>query len=178
MHLKIEDIYELLNGASERKEFLMEHIKNCSRCRESFEIRKRVIHSMRNIEKISIPSDFHSHIIFEIEKRRSFLKKLSIALTSFPVFILSLLVVLISISGFPEEELFLLANQYKLLIKVAIGINKLISSFFEIFKKISAISSSLAIPIFAIFLLLIFSTILFLILLNYFPLRGVRDENS
>jgi hypothetical protein len=38
-------------------------------------------------------------------------------------------------------------------------------------KKFTSASSSLALPIFAIFLILTFSTILFLILLNYLPLK-------
>ncbi len=186
MHLKVEDIYELLNGSSERKGILMEHIKDCPKCRESFEIREKFVNSIRKIEKLSTPSDFSSQTLFEIEKRTSLLKKISIALTSIPIFISSLLLILVSISGFREEELLLLANQYvtlslklfKLLIKVAMGVNKLISSSFEILQKFSSASSSLAVPIFAIFLLFIFSTILFFILLNHFPLRGMRDENS
>lgn len=186
MHLKIEDIYEILNGPSERKELLLEHIKNCKRCRELFEIRKSFINSIRNIKRVSIPSDFSSEVIFEIEKRKSFLKRLSFALSSIPILISSLLVLSISTSGFPREDLSHLVNQYisialklfKFFIKIAMGFNKIVSSSLEIFKKFSSASSSLAIPIFAIFIILILSSILFLILLNYFPLRGVRDENS
>ncbi len=186
MHLKIEDIYELLNGPSERKELLMKHIQNCKDCRESFEMRRDFIQSIRNFKKLSVPSDFPSEILIEIERRKSFLKKLSLFLTSFPLIISSLLILLISISGFPREELSSFVNQsisfavevFKAMIKIGMGINKLISSFSEVFEKFSSASSSLAIPIFAIFLILTFSTILFLIFLNYLSLRGERNENS
>lgn len=186
MHLKIEDIYELLNGPSERKELLMKHIQKCENCRESFEMRKDFIQSIRNFQKLSAPSDFSSQILFEIERRKIFLKKLSIFLTSFPIVISSLLIFLISISGFPKEELSSFMNQsisfavevFKSMIKIAMGINKLISSFSEIFKKFSTASSSLVIPIFAIFLILTFSAILFLILIDYLSLRSARNENS
>jgi len=179
MHLKIEDIYELLNGPSEKKEIFMKHIQNCKMCREAFEIRKDYVQSIRDFKKISAPLDFPKEILFEIEKRKSFLRKISILLASFPIFISSLLILLISISGFPKEELSSFANQYisfalevfKSMIKIAMGINKLISSFSEVLKKFTSASSSLALPIFAIFLILTFSTILFLILLNYLPLK-------
>lgn len=186
MHLKIEDIYELLNGPSERKELLMKHIQNCKRCRESFEIRKNLIQSIRNFQKLTVSSDFSSQILFEIEKRKSFLKKLSIFLASFPIIISSFLIFLIYISGFPREELSSFINQsisfavqvFKSMIKIAMGINKLISSFYEIFDKFSSASSSLVIPMFAIFLILTFSAILFLIFIDYLFLGGTRNENS
>lgn len=186
MHLKIEDIYELLNGPSERKKHLLEHIQNCKECRESFEMRKKFIDLVKKMERPLLPSDFSSAVLLEIQKRESSLKRLSFLLSLFPLIISSLLILFISISGFSLKEVSSLSSQYlsfslkvfKLLIKAGIGINKIISSFFEIFNKFYSASSSLAIPIFAILLILVFSTLIFLFLLNYLPLRGVRDENS
>lgn len=186
MHLKIEDIYELLNGPSEKKKHLLEHIRNCKECRESFEMRKKFIDRLKKMERLSLPSDFSSSVLLEIKKRENFLKRLSLILSSLPILISFLIVLFISISGFSLKELSSLSSQYlsfslkvfKLLIKAGIGINKIISSFFEIFNKFYSVSASLAIPIFAIFLILVFSTLIFLFLLNYLPLRGVRDENS
>lgn len=182
MHLKLEDIYELLNGPSEKRKDFLEHIKNCRECRESFEIRKNFIEYIKKMERLSIPSDFSSGVLLEIKKRESFLKRLSLVLSSIPLLISSILILSISISGFPFKEFSYISSQYlafslkvfKLMIKAGIGINKIISSSFEVLNKFSSAPSSLAIPIFAIFLILIFSTLIFLILLNYLPLRGVK----
>ncbi len=189
MHLKTEDIYDLLNGVKEKRELMIEHINNCRQCRKLFEIRKEMIFSLKNIEKINVPSGFSRVVLEKIEIRNKIIKRLSYVITTIPILFLAFFLLSFSILGINGEELKFATHQYffltlktlKFLIKFAMGLNKIISSIFDLVHKLSSIYSDLSILpfLFIMFIFGAFLGILFLSLINnHFPLRGVRDETN
>ncbi|MGQ9618269.1 MAG: hypothetical protein ACUVUG_04810 [Candidatus Aminicenantia bacterium] len=177
-HLNPENFYELLNGDFNKRELLMEHIINCKKCKKSFELRRSLIESIRNIERLSLPSNFSSNVMLEIEKRNVFFRRLSLILTLLTLSISAFLFLFFYISGSPGMYLSEISNRYtaqalkifKFTVKFAMGVNKIIRSLFDILGKISSLYSNLSIIslIFVISILAISIAIIFVILINHY----------